>query len=157
MRPPLRPLHAAAPSRHVLVTPEIDALLDGHVALGEFPDWEAERLIGKFSAGWLVTVSRQRTQKRPDLERLEGFHEIWALCPRRPRPGWRILGRFYERGVFVGLRAWPKDRLAGRYGEATAEVVDDWEEIFGSQPAHTGKNLIDYVGPGLFQDVDQQD
>lgn len=141
----------------MLVTPEIDALLDGRLALGEFPDWEAERLIARFSAGWLVTVSRRRTRQRPDLERLDGFDEIWALCPRKPRPGWRLFGRFYEPGVLTCLRAWPKDRLIGRYHEAAAAVVNDWCELFGDRPAHSGPQLGDYLGGGLFRDVDQDD
>jgi len=138
----------------LLVTPQIDALLDGHVVLGVFPEREAEILIGLYCAGHLVTVSRKKTKVKPDVEQIEGTDEVWALCLRKPPPGWRILGRFYERGVFVALRAWDKRELYRNYPRASQEVIDDWTELFGAQPPHRGQNVDDYVG-WVFRDVDE--
>lgn len=135
------------------MTPEIDALLDGHVLLGVFPDTASEIIIGKFIAGHIVRVSRKKNHQRPDLEQLEGFDEIWALCPRKPAPGWRLLGRFYQRGVFVALRAWDKSSLARNYATATQEVIEDWKELFGPEKAHRANNVDEYLG-GVFIDVD---
>jgi hypothetical protein len=151
-REPLRSLGDF--KRHVLLDPRIDALLDGHVAFGVFPATSAERLIAEFSAGWLLRVSRKRTKWRPNLEQLEGYDEVWALCPRRPPPGWRILGRFYDKDVFVGLRAWDKGVLYSRYAEAAQEVIEDWNELFGNQPPHRGQGIGDYVSP-VWEDIDE--
>lgn len=154
VREPLQPRSPVTFQRRVLVTPEIDALLDGHPQVGLFPEAAAEVLIGKFTAGYLVTVSRRKNSKRPDVEQLEGFDEIWALCPRKPPPGWRLLGRFESKGVFVALRAWDKTHLAGKYGIAASQVVEDWEELFKSEEPHSADSVEGYLG-GVFIDVDE--
>jgi hypothetical protein len=77
-RVPLKPVGEA--KRYILVTPEIAALLDGRALFGAFPSLAAEKLIGRFSAGYLVTVSRKVTRLKPDIERIVGFEEVWALC-----------------------------------------------------------------------------
>ena len=140
--------------RYILVTPEIDALLDGHVRYGAFPSVATEKLIGRFSAGYLVTVSRRVTKRKPDIERIEGFEEVWALCARQPKPGWRILGRFYEKDVFVALRPWEKNKLFARYQEAAREVIEDWQHLFGPKAAHGGNTISDYLS-GVVRDVDE--
>lgn len=139
--------------RHLLVTPEIDALLDGHVLQGIFPDVAAEKLIGIYCAGQFLTVSRKLTKRKPDLEQIVGHNEVWALCARTPRPGWRILGRWFERGTFVALRAWDKNRLARSYDEAADQVIEDWKELLGDQAPHFAGNVEGYVG-GVYRDVD---
>jgi hypothetical protein len=140
--------------RYVLLDPRIDALLDGHIDYGDFPAWAAERLIAEFSAGWLVKVSRKKTKLRPAIERLEGHNEVWALCARKPIPGWRILGRFYDKDVFVGLRAWDKRVLFSRYAQAAQEVIDDWNDLFGAQPPHGGPTVGDYLSM-QYEDLDE--
>jgi hypothetical protein len=143
----------------VLVTPEIDAMLDGHLHFGDFPQFEADRLIAVFSANWLVTVSKRKADSRkikrpqPDLERLEGFDEVFALCARKPAPGWRILGRFYEQGVFVATRAWDKKVLFSRYSAAAQEVIEDWDDLFGDQEVHRSDDWSGYIGEA-HNDVD---
>jgi hypothetical protein len=155
VRLPLRPVgEAGDTARHVLLTPDVDAMLDGQMHFGDFPQVEAERLIATFCANWFITVSRKKTAKRPDIEQLQEFDEVWALCPRKPPPGWRILGRFYAKNVFIGTRAWDKHVLWGRYAAAAQEVIDDWTDLFGEQPAHTGVALDDYLGKAYY-DVDQ--
>lgn len=150
---PARPL--AEQKRWLLVTPEIEDLLTGRARSGIFPNVNAELLIGRYALGHLLTVSRQKTAEKPDLEQLVGFNEVWALCPRVPRPGWRILGRFYEKDVLVLLRPWEKERLFKHYPQAAAETEADWIKIFGSRPAHTGKDIGDYLS-GVFKDVDEK-
>jgi hypothetical protein len=152
-REPMQP-RPGGQERHLLVTPQIDALLDGHALYGIFPDRAAETLIGIFCAGYLMTVSRKSTRAKPDLERLERANEVWAFCIRRPAPGWRILGRFYDRGVFIGLRAWDKRELAGKYQQASDEVIEDWTELFGAQTPLRGRTVDEYVG-GIVRDVDE--
>jgi hypothetical protein len=152
VREPLRPVDEQ--KRHLLVTPEIDVLLDGHVLYGVFPSVAAETLIGIYSAGYVLTVTRRMPKKneKPDLEQVVGQDEVWALCVRRPKPGWRILGRWYDKGVFVALRAWDRHRLAGHYPAACQEVIGDWQHEFGGQPVHRGNSIDDYLG-GVFNEL----
>jgi hypothetical protein len=139
--------------RYILLDPRIHALLDGHTSFGAFPAVEAEKLVAQFSAGWLMRVSRKKTKQKPDIERLEGFDEVWALCLRKPRPGWRILGRFYEKDVFIGLRAWDKNVLFARYAQAAQEVIEDWIELFGARSPLKGDSVDDYLSP-VCRDID---
>jgi hypothetical protein len=153
-RQPLRSL--GEDKRYVLVTPEVDALLDGHIAFGLFPSPAAERLIAEFAAGWQMTASRKFTKRKPDVEQIVGYDEVWALCPRRPPPGWRILGRFYEPGTFIGLRAFEKRWLAKNYATACQWMIDEWNEIFRQQPPYRANSTQDYV-TGLCKDVDENE
>ena len=154
-RLPLRP-RSEGPNRNLLVTPQIDALLDGNVLLGIFPDVAAERLIGIYSAGQLLTVSRKVTKRKPDVEQIEGYDQVWALCVRKPIPGWRILGRWYEKSTFIALRPWDKNHLFRNYARAAQEVMEDWQELFGAQAPHSAQDVEGYVG-GVYRDVDLEE
>lgn len=147
------------PVGRLSVTEEIANLLDGKLAFGEFPDVDAEKLIGRFCAGHLLYFSRKKVVRKkkdlqPELERLEGFDEIWCLCPRKPIPGWRLLGRFHGKNHLVLLRPWDKRKLANNYELAAKEVVDDWQKLTGSASAYQGKDLADYYS-GHIRDVDE--
>jgi hypothetical protein len=152
-RYPLRPV--GDPKRQLYVRPEVYELLDGRLR-GDFPAFETERLIGVFMAGHLLTVSRQKTSQRPDMEQIVGADEVWALCSRRPRPGWRFLGRWLDRGIFVVCRAWEKGDLFPRYPEACKQVIDDWDQMLPGVRPHTAREIGDYVGE-VCHDVDQQE
>ena len=152
VREPLRPF--GDPKRYLFVVPQIDALLDGHVLHGVFPATTTEKLVGIFSAGQLVTISRKITKRKPDMEQIVGHDEVWALCARTPKPGWRLLGRWYEKDAFIALRAWDKRHLFGKYPEAAQEVIADWEELFDARPPHRGAAIGDYLS-GVFRDADE--
>jgi hypothetical protein len=62
--------------RYLIVTPEIEDLLNGRRLLGLFPDVESEILIGRYAAGNLVTVSRKITKAKPDVEQIVGPDEV---------------------------------------------------------------------------------
>jgi hypothetical protein len=141
------------PVRRLYVTQEISDLLDGKTNFGHFPNVAAERLIGIFCAGQLLCISRKKNKALTDLERLEGHDEVWCLCPRKPKPGWRLLGRFLEKDRLVLFRAWDKQKLARNYDRAAKEVIEDWEKQFGSASPCGGKELSDYVS-GVVRDVD---
>lgn len=153
-RKPLKPLVENV--RRLYVTQEISDLLDGKMKFGQFPNLDCEKLIGRFCAGHLLVISRKKTKRRPDLERLEGYDEIWSLCPRTPRPGWRLLGRFLEKDRLVLFRAWDKYALAGNYDRAAAQVIEDWKSKFGEAAPCTGIELTDYVS-GVIRDVDVEE
>ena len=152
-RLPLRPL--GEQKRFLLVAPQVDALLDGHINYGLFPSVSADKLIAVYEAGQLLLVSRKKTKRKPDLEQIEGHDQVWALCARTPQPGWRLLGRFYDKDTLVALRAWDKRWLFSHYDEAATTVIADWHELFGPQQRpHAGTNVSDYVS-GVFRDVDE--
>lgn len=153
VREPMKPRIPVTEERYLLVNPEIDAMLDGHIHRGNFPALASERLVGIFSAGHLLTVTRRmpRKKERPELEQIVGHDEVWALCVRLPVPGWRLLGRWYDKNVFVALRAWDKHKLAKHYPEAAADVIEEWQHEFGAQPVHRGNVLQDYVGGVLHE------
>ncbi len=153
-RLPLRSL--SEQKRFLLVAPQVDALLDGHVSYGLFPSVSADKLIAIYEAGYLVLVSRKKTKRKPDIEQIEGYDQIWAFCARTPRPGWRILGRFYDKDIFVAFRAYDKHWLFSHYAEAAAEIIADWQELFGQQRPHTGNEIGDYLS-GVFKDADEKD
>jgi hypothetical protein len=153
VRAPLRPL--GEPQRWLIAEPDIDAMLDGHMHVGLFPTVSSERLIGIFAAGHLLTVSRKFTNAKPDVEQIVGHPEVWALCPRTPRPGWRLLGRFIDSAHFVALRAWDKRHLFRKYDEAAAEVIEDWKVLFGDLAPFSSPHVSAYLG-GVFRDVDEE-
>lgn len=151
-RKPLRPI--AEPIRTLLVWPEIDRLLDGSdVRLG-FPARLADRLIGVFIAGYYLTLS-QNSAPDVDLEKLEDVDEVWALCFRQPKPGWRLIGRFVESTVFAGLKLYDRHELAyiPTYTEKANAVITEWNAMLGIPPFRA-QTLGEYVG-GIFSDVDQ--
>jgi hypothetical protein len=154
-RVPLRPL--ANPARSLLLKPEIRDILDGSdVRLG-FPHREADKIVGRYVAGYLLSVTRKSAEDA-DLEQLEDLDDVWALCFRRPRPGYRVLGRFLERDMFVGFRLYDRHTLDGKkvYTARAAEIIHDWKRDFGSIDPLRSKDLTAYLG-GVFRDVDQED
>jgi len=105
-----------------------------------------------------MSVSRENRQWRrndkPDLVRLAGYDEIWELCFRYPKPGWRLFGRFLEKGVFVGLEL--HDRHMLDHGKVAISIVQKWNEIFPELDPITSNHLSDYLGE-IWRDVDGED
>lgn len=165
-REALRPI--GDPKRMLLVTQDIADLLDGKKIEIGFPDTTAEYVVGNFLSGMRVLVSRhwkslpKAFKKRffpLDLERLEdtdGVDEVWALCFRKPRPGWRLLGRFLERDVFVALAAYDRHDLApeSNYAARARDTMAEWTNRGLPEPLR-GTNVDDYLG-GIYLDVDEE-
>lgn len=149
------PLRLTGPRlRRVLVAPEIDAMLNTNTPY--FPRASAEALITSFCAGHMVSVSR-RMEVSADLKRMVGPDEVWTMCFRRPRPGGRMLGRFLERDVFVGMGLYLREDLAGAaYAEKARIIVDSWAERTEGLPYLGSAALSDYLGH-VYMDRDQED
>jgi hypothetical protein len=155
VRVPLRPI--PEPRRSLLLKPEIQDILDGTNVRTGFPHIEADKVVGRFVAGHLLCVTRKSAEDA-DLEQLENLDEVWALCFRKPRPGYRLLGRFLERDMFVGFRLYDRHTLDGKkvYSARAAEIIDTWKRDFGSFGPLRSKHLSAYLS-GVVRDVDQDD
>lgn len=151
-RTPKRPLGGDV--RRLSVSTEVADLLDGRTAFGNFPAVEAEKMIGIFCAGQYITLSRKKNKVRPDLEKLEGFDEVWSFCLRRPVPGWRLLGRFIQKDHLILLRGWDKHKLIKQYETASQQIIDDWEALFGTKVSHSGEWYSGYLS-GVIRDADE--
>jgi hypothetical protein len=64
------------------------------------------------------------------------------MCFRKPRPGWRLLGRFMARDHFVALAAHARDVLNNRrlYEKAAQRMIDQWNAMFGAIEPFRGDN-----------------
>lgn len=140
----------------IWVLPEIQEVLAGtDVSLG-FPDRAADVLMTRIIAGYFCTVSLSGDpSKQPDLERLEGLDEAWAICFRTPRPGWRLFGRFYTKGFFVGVRLYDRHVLGRRknYHRLAADAVARCEALLPSVEPLRGIAVAEYL-EGLARDID---
>jgi hypothetical protein len=156
-RPPFRSL--GQDLRHLYVTPEVAAGLDGvDDRFWQFPMLEMEKLIAIYCAGWAVRASPSGDNgKSPDMERLAGLDEVWAMCAKKPRI-WqvRILGRFAAKGIFVGLQIFERSFLGTRdnYTRIASKIPVQWGSIFGNTQSFTALRVEDYLG-GVVIDVDQ--
>jgi hypothetical protein len=106
-----------------------------------------------------VSFTMETSPRRafPELERLEGLDEAWVMCFRKPRPGWRLLGRFMARDHFVALAAYARDALKTRkrYEQAAQQMIDQWRAMFGAIEPFRGDNPAAYLS-GVVRDVSFQ-
>jgi hypothetical protein len=153
---PLRPIPTVERRRLILCTPDIEEKLQGRKPAGLFPPLATAAVLGRFIAGHAVSVSRKKRRRKRwreciDLEQLEGFDEIWALCHRRPMPGWRLAGRFVDRDAFVIFRIYDKLEIGSDYGPVAREVQNDWTDCLGRQQSHRGTGLSDYISEPYYE------
>ena len=140
------------------VTKGISSLLDGAPAGSHFANGAADAQVTDFIDGRAVNVSReQRRRKRseqPHLVKLVDCDEVWEMCFRLPKPGWRLFGRFLERGVFVGLDLRDKTLMGANYDEPVRVVLADWQRRFPGVDPVRAADLDEYVGY-QWRDVDE--
>lgn len=118
-----------------------------------FPSIEAEKVLTAFYAGYALNGSL-RSAKGCEIERLENVGEIWALCFRKPPPGWRLFGKFIERDVFVASAVYDRHQLAGsNYSRLANAAISDLNSRFPQLATHSGVTLGDYM-TGPIMDLD---
>jgi hypothetical protein len=144
---------------YILCPPELDLLLRGGHPTHLLPITGVAGTIGRFISGHALTISRRKkvvwSRQNVDLEQLEGFDEVWLLCYRKPRPGWRLAGRFLERGVLILFEAHDKLLIGNDYSGVAAQIDQMWRQRFGSRAPHSGSSIADYLN-GNHHDVDQK-
>lgn len=145
-------------ARHLYVTLEIAEILDHPNALRRFSRVETNIKITNFLLGRQMAVSREnrkwKKKGEPDLVKLAGHDEIWELCFREPKPGWRLFGRFLEAGVFVGLELHAREEVD--HGKVASSIIATWNEKFPGIDPVSSNDLADYVS-GVWRDVDGED
>jgi len=154
-RQPLRPM--GNPRRRLLLTPQIADFLDGQVEGSDFPRWPADAVVSRYIGGYIICVSLQgKSASYIDLERLQGVDEVWTLCFRSPKPGWRLLGRFAARDQFIGLRLYNRFEINTRpkYEAAAAQVIADWHGVLGSDEPIRKSTIDDYLS-GTIRNANQ--
>ncbi len=106
-----------------------------------------------FYAGFALNAS-MKSAKNCEIERLEDVGDIWAFCFRKPKPGWRLFGRFIERDAFVAVAGYDRhDLVGGNYSALAMSAIADLDARFPQLPVHTGAALQDYItGPMLDMD-----
>ena len=137
------------------MTPEIEAILNGGGAPSiAFPQPQAASILARFCSGLLVDYTF-RAKSRATLKRLTGVDEVWSMSFKQPPPGWRLVGRFLERNVFVGLGLYPRPDLDpfAQYTARAAEVIAAWNGLIGDQAPLTSSNGENYLG-NMSYDVD---
>jgi hypothetical protein len=144
--------------RRIFMPPEILDIFSGETISAGFPDYRANVQATAFISGFTFTGSLigDPMGKRPELERLDGLAEAWAMCFRSPAPGWRLFGRFVAKGVFVGLSLVDRKTLNGRatYTGFAQRMLDKWGMDHSAVDFVNGSAWSDYVDGRVF-DVDQ--
>lgn len=159
-RQPLRSV--GEPKRFLYVTPEVADGLDGNdPKLGHLPMGDMERLISNFCAGWLIAVSLlgDPDKKKPDMERLKDLDDVWVICARNPRHDQvRLLGRFLKAGVFVGMALHERRWLGffNNYNKIAKGVPSLWVNALGNTLPFSATTVPEYLGGGLYRDVDEK-
>lgn len=138
----------------MLVTREISDVLDTNEPY--FPRATVEALIARFCTGQFVTVSREK-EPEADLKRLVDVDEVWSMSFRTPRPGGRLLGRFLERDVFVGLGLYLREELGGStYSARAADTIAEWIRMLGNIEPVRSAELANYLSH-TYRDLDADD
>jgi hypothetical protein len=156
-REPLEAL-TQVPKRWLYVTPEIAKALNGEdEQFRNFPMVQTESLISVFSAGFLIRVSLAgNSSRKPEFERLSDLDEVWAMCVRKPLM-WqvRMLGRFLDAGVFIGLDLLERRQLGSRmnYQDIASKIPEKWTSVFGNTKPFAALRAESYLG-GVVMDVD---
>lgn len=146
-----------ARKRLLFVVPEIEATLQGAGPPG-FPEAEATSVNDRFMVGHVISISRER-RRTAVLKKVEGVDAVWSLSYRKPKPGWRLLGRFLERDVFVGLSLQPRARLgadATAFTVAAQAVVSHWQALFPGLDPESSDAADDMLSP-LYWDLDDDE
>lgn len=137
------------------MTAEIAGLFDGTDRRAGLGQATAETLANRYMAGHLVRVT-DKLGVEADMERLVDLDEAWALCIRRPWPGFRLFGRFIERDAFVATEAWHRSDL-GRTANYTAmaqAMIDNWDAAVPGVHPVSFKNVTEYMS-GAVDYVDE--
>jgi hypothetical protein len=144
-------------ARRLFLSPEIASVLR-ETENATFDFRELRNVIRSFLAGHFVTVSLTGAARtKADFKRLTGLNEIWTLCSRKPRSEqYRILGRFADKDIFVGLALFDRETLGNRnnYHMLAQTAETEWNRILPGRKPFAGRSVEAYFG-GVYRNVDE--
>jgi hypothetical protein len=143
--------------RQLWVLPAVRDVLDGTARPSGFPSQDADTVTHAFVRGLFlfVSLSGDRSKRRPDMERLAGDDDVWVMCFRKPPPGWRLFGCFAEKDVFVGVDIRDRHELRGRnYSVVAKAAFQTCEGLLHPREPLKGIDITDYLS-GPIRNVDE--
>jgi hypothetical protein len=117
-------------------------------------------IVSDYLSGMTVNVSMLRRKRRREdslvhLEKIVGANEIWALCVRKPVPGWRFFGRFIDKNVLVLITAYDKAERGENYASECQRVEEVWNRCLPGAAVLQGNSISDYLS-GPYYDTDNK-
>jgi hypothetical protein len=149
------PIPTISLKRRVFVAADVAKLLHKDGAIDVMFNWtEANRILSDFVLGRAVSVSFK--SRRTELEKLEDVEEIWACCVRKPRPGWRLFGRFVGQDCLVLMMAHDRHALGSKtqYQAMAETVVSEWNRILPNVSPYSASKLSGYIS-GVVRNADE--
>jgi hypothetical protein len=135
--------------RALMLAPTLRAVMAGAEPMPGFNHGIANSVASRFVRELPLKVGMERARDGSDIRRLEGADEVWSLCARYKGPGgkgWRILGRFIERDIFIGLTHAPRICLWPPMEEMIfRDVLQRWERTFPGVEPLRGTTPTDYM------------
>lgn len=145
--PPLMPPSLGVALRHIFVSPEINALLNGP---WRDRQW-MERCVllrahlDRFSQGAVIPVAARPFKKGATAYMRQLYRwreEVWEIRSREAKPGIRVLGRFAETDVFVALTWHKRPDLHGPESREWRNAIEgcktEWRNLFPAYDPKTG-------------------
>jgi hypothetical protein len=121
--------------RQLWVTPEIANVLDGNKPSTGFPHVTADAIVTRIVAGHSVNVTSRREKTGTTFKRFSEAEGVWSVIFPKPPPGFRLLGRFVEKDLFVGLNLQSRDDLGGsRYAAEISRTAEAWNALIPAVP-----------------------
>jgi len=145
---PLVPLRAGEQRRTIWAKPALRDLVTGKITPGSgFPCLEFDLFVGRYSKGYIVSATRDK-RKKSDFKWLQDHHQVWVVALRKPRPGWRIFGRFAGKNRFVAFGVFIRGDLGGfaNYTTEASKIPLEWDATFPGVPPHEASTFQDYLG-----------
>lgn len=144
--------------REIYVSEEINAKI-----LGPWSDKSEEYRSGKVHADLLaftykhmmVVARNPRQGGASDMSRLvPPDREVWDIRCIDPKPGIRILGRFAEKNLFIGLtweiRLYLKNFGSREWRNAIVKCVREWSLLFPAYSPLMGNYFDHYLTDAVF-------
>lgn len=145
-----------AVKRRLFVPSGIHATLSGAGSKpAGFPCATADLMIHRYRVGNIVHGTR-KPQGRGDFKWLENHDEVWVMCFKGAGVIWRMLGRFAQPNLFVGLYNVERGELVpwSAYQAKAASTVADWDARFPKCDPFRGSKFQDYLGDMVFNEDD---